>query len=157
MNIIFYIVILLICILVFFSDYNFDDIIVFFNSTAENTQLNDIEEFNESSVKHESGWKTFWKYIAVFGIVITLGILIYYGYTNFFVSNEVVNVQEDVNVLEQQIPTLEEVRAEERAFAMSRIVNPDKYTSEQIEGMVNDYHAFHAARRASAGIVLEGE
>lgn len=157
MNIIFYIVILLICLLVFFSDYNFDDIIVFFNSTAENTQLNDIQEFDESSVKNESGWKTFWKYIAIFGIVITLGILFYYGYNYFVVSNEVVNVQEEVNVLEQQMPTLEEVRAEERAFAMSRIVNPDKYTSEQIEGMVNDYHTFHAARRASAGIVLEGE
>lgn len=89
MIVIFYIVICLIIILVIFSDYNFDDIIAFFNSTVENTQLNDIQEFDESSVKNESGWKTFWKYIAIFGIVITLGILLYYGYNYFVVESTI--------------------------------------------------------------------
>ncbi len=48
-----YIFIIVILILVFYSDLNFDDIISLLNRSVENTPLDDIQELDESQVNKE--------------------------------------------------------------------------------------------------------
>ncbi len=82
---------------------------------------------------------------------------IYYSYINLFPSSDIVNAQSYVPMPEQEPQTLEEALARERSFAESRIKHPEKYTFEQREKMINEYHEFCAHRRLITNRDYEGE